>query len=147
MARWILSLVLSMSLCSGLAQPVADAGNGEFELMIRIKAGVDARGIQPEINLAITIAGGIYKEYGYDTTITSLKDGKHGEHSLHQRGGICRAVDLRTKHVQRMDLPMIVSTIKDALGAQYDVKLEQAGLPNEHLHLEFDPKPQPTTEI
>lgn len=146
MARWLLSLVLSTNLWCGLASPVADADIGAHD-MIRIKTGVDARDLQPEILLAITIASGIYKEYGYDTVITSLKDGKHGAHSLHQRGGLCRAVDLRTKHVQRMDLPMIVSTIKDALGSQYDVILEATGTPNEHLHLEFDVKPQPTTEV
>lgn len=110
--------------------------------MLKLKTGVNPKGIQPELLLAIQIVTQIYKDYGYDAVITSLFDGKHGAHTLHQRDGICRAADFRTKHVKLMDKAALVQSIKDAVGDNYDVLLEHVGEVNEHLHLEFDQKIQ-----
>lgn len=113
--------------------------------MLKLKTGVNPKGVQPELLLAVQIVTQIYKEYGYDTVITSLFDGKHGAHTLHQRDGICRAVDFRTKHLHTIDKSLLVRMIQEALGDSYDVLLEQEGAPNEHLHVEYDP-PAPSAE-
>lgn len=117
-----------------------DAGEGAgFSYpMMKLKAGVNPTGIQPEILLAIAIVSQIYKEHGYDAVITSLFDGVHGEHTLHKRDGKCRAVDFRTKQLTQIDKELMIPTIKDALGDSYDVIFESLGEPNEHLHIEYD---------
>ena len=57
-----------------------------------IKAGVDLRGVCPQLAIAYTIALDIYREkVGLPCIITSASDGKHGPNSLHYSGE--KAVD------------------------------------------------------
>lgn len=99
-------------------------------MIVSIKPGVRVRGLSNEILLALLIAESVYRETEPSMTITSLSDGRHSIGSLHHSGD---AVDLR--------LPMpvtcgqIVSQLKTALGADYDVILEP-----DHIHIEYDPK-------
>lgn len=99
-------------------------------MIVSIKPGVRVRGLSNEILLAIMIAQSVYSETEASMTITSLSDGRHSTNSLHHTGD---AVDLR--------LPMpvtreqIMSQLKKALGADYDVILEV-----DHIHIEYDPK-------
>lgn len=99
-------------------------------MIVSIKPGVRVRGLSNEILLAIVIAQSVYSETEASMTITSLSDGKHSVNSLHHTGD---AVDLR------MPMPVtreqIVSQLKKALGADYDVILEV-----DHIHIEYDPK-------
>lgn len=99
-------------------------------MIVSIKPGVRVRGLSNEILLAIVIAQSVYSETEASMTITSLSDGKHSVNSLHHAGD---AVDLR------MPMPVtreqIVSQLKKALGADYDVILEI-----DHIHIEYDPK-------
>jgi len=97
-----------------------------------LKAGVDLRGIKPQMAVAYTIASHIYRARGYWCTITSASDGKHGPNSLHYSGN---ALDLRTRDCKPDDLQMIYVSLRQALGAQFDVVLEK-----DHIHVEFDPK-------
>lgn len=100
---------------------------------MRIKAGVDLRGLVPQMALAAFVVEGVYVEVsGEQAVITSGADSKHGEKSLHPFG---RALDFRTRHVSAGLMPKIVAKIKDCLGGQFDVVLE-----SDHLHVEFDPK-------
>lgn len=83
-----------------------------------------------------------YDDCNYDCIVTSANDGIHGRGSLHFSGN---ALDFRTKHVERDDLDILVATVKGALGEneannEYDVILEFRDQPNEHLHVEFQPK-------
>ena len=105
--------------------------------MLKLKTNVNSKGLQPEILLAIVAIERIYYRYGHDLVITSLFDGQHGLHTLHQRDGICRAVDVRTNTLPNEIIPNLVQDIKDALTADYDVVLE-----HDHLHIEFDQKPK-----
>lgn len=99
-------------------------------MIVSIKQGVRVRGLSNEILLALLVAQSVYSETEAAMTITSLTDGRHGIGSLHHTGD---AVDLR--------LPMpatreqIVSQLRTALGASYDVILE-----SDHIHVEYDPK-------
>ena|SRR5581483_8382128 len=107
--------------------------------MLKLKAGV-----KPEatwaILLAIQVADAVFTKFGYDCVLTSLMDGTHGANSLHTRDGLCRAVDIRTKQVQRQHLVLMKNAISDALGADYDIVLEHLSEEQEHMHIEFDDK-------
>lgn len=100
---------------------------------MRLKEGVRAAGMRPEIALAASIADAVYRSHGYDLVITSLLDGKHSATSLHYSGA---AMDLRTRHLKAGDADAIVTDLSDALGQDYDVVLE-----SDHIHVEFQPGP------
>ncbi len=97
-----------------------------------IKPGVDVRGIQPEILLAIQEAREVYRAYDATLVITSALDRKHMTGSKHYDG---QAVDLRTKNLMSPNRARVAEAINRALGPQYDVVLE-----SDHIHIEFDPK-------
>ena len=99
-----------------------------------IKQGVKARGLQPEIALAVAEAREVYREFNAEIVITSLLDGEHMKGSKHYDG---QAVDLRVRHLSRSDWSTVASRIRVALGPEYDVVLEAEKL---HIHIEFDPK-------
>jgi hypothetical protein len=79
--------------------------------------------------------------------ITSANDGKHGAGTLHHSregkftDGLCRACDYRTKYLgldgRELELR---DKVKEALGNDFDVAMEDIGGENEHLHVEYDPK-------
>lgn len=100
--------------------------------MLSLKPGVTARGIQPELLLALLALDGIYQHAGYPLVITALTDGKHMEGSLHYKG---RAADFRTRDIPIPVVNLIIKNTKDALGGDYDIVLE-----SDHGHLEFDSK-------
>lgn len=105
-----------------------------------IKAGVDLRGISPQIAVAYTVACAIYMERaGIHCWITSASDGKHGPNSLHYKG---QALDLRTSSLSGALAIAVHASLKAALGEQFDVVLE-----SDHIHLEFDPKDKPKDEV
>lgn len=98
-----------------------------------LKMGVDLRGITPQMAIAYTIASALYQRHcNVPCVITSASDGKHGPNSLHYKG---RALDLRTYNLPTASVSLVVQSLKDALGSQFDVVLE-----SDHIHIEFDPK-------
>lgn len=97
-----------------------------------IKKGVKAKGLQPEILLAILVAKDVYHKLNVELIITSLLDGKHMANSLHYEG---LAVDLRTRNMSKDDRPIATARLKKALGNEYDVVLEK-----DHIHVEYDPE-------
>jgi len=79
------------------------------------------------------VAESVYRDRGYDCVVTSAIDGVHSHGSRHYSG---LAVDLRTRNIDAEDMKrMVFNDIKHALGADFDVVLEET-----HLHIEFDPK-------
>ena len=111
-----------------------------------IKPGVDLRGLSPVWGVAYPMIQTVFEHYGYACTITSGADGEHkpktGRASLHYSG---LALDFRTKHLAVMDKEKVLNAVRAALSNQFDIVLEQIGLPLEHLHIEYDPK-EPETE-
>ncbi len=95
-----------------------------------IKNGVDLRGLTPQMAIAYTIACKVYGQY--NCVITSGSDSKHGPNSLHYVG---KALDLRTRHLPEQAVQGIVDKLREALGEQFDVVLEQ-----DHCHIEWQPK-------
>ena len=101
--------------------------------MITIKGGVNIAGIRPEITMALHVAASVLVDNGYDTVVTSVCDGKHSRGSLHYIGCAC---DLRTRHIPKDQRQSMRDMIAEALGAQFDVVLEESS----HIHIEFQPK-------
>ena len=69
--------------------------------------------------------------------ITSVNDGVHKPGSLHAEG---RAVDIRCKQYVASQVEQVVAEFKSFYDADYDLIWENRGLPNEHLHCEYDPE-------
>lgn len=99
---------------------------------MKLKTGVKAQGLRPEMLLGIMAAQEVYRAHGFPVVITSLLDGTHSATSLHYSG--C-AVDLRTRHVPKSEQQQIRDEIKEALGEDYDVILEST-----HIHMEYQPR-------
>jgi hypothetical protein len=109
-----------------------------------LKYGVSIIGIRAELVLGLMVADGIYNEHQKELMVTSCVDStKHMATSLHYKG---LAADLRVNNIPTdVEKIAIHQEIKAALGGQWDVLLEGLGTPNEHIHMEFDPKTSPVT--
>lgn len=105
--------------------------------MLNLKPGVKVGGLRPEMTLAALIVYSVFDSFGLAAWVTSALDGKHKKGSLHSKG---LALDFRTKHIPREHLHPLVTSIKEALGPEFDVILESEGKTNEHVHIEHDPK-------
>lgn len=109
--------------------------------MISIKDGVSISGMRPEIGVAIQIVDQCLKEAArsdhFETVITSCTDGVHGRGSLHYVG---LGVDFRSKTLAPGQKTAAVRKAKKRLGKEFDFILESEGEPEEHFHLEFQPK-------
>lgn len=97
---------------------------------MKLKDGVDLTDVSWRMFHAAIVADGVYQKFGAEAVITSGRDGKHGEHSLHYKG---LAIDLRTSNVRNPQ--EVVSALQQALGSAYDVVLE-----SDHIHCEYDPE-------
>lgn len=105
--------------------------------MISIVEGVRFRKLIPEIYGILHIIDVVFEEYDVEAVITSANDRTHKPGSLHY---LDRALDLRTHHLPGGSEKDVVRDLKHALGLDYDVILEDLDTPNEHIHLEWDPK-------
>lgn len=101
---------------------------------MRLKKGVIATRIQPELLLALTIADSVWEQFGCELVVTSLNDGKHSQSSLHYAG---QAADLRTHCFPAEKVPAVADMLKEALGQNpdFDVVVEK-----DHIHIEWQPK-------
>ena len=100
--------------------------------MLAIKPGVDIFGMRPELLLGIFIAERIWAAFGVELVLTSVRDGKHSETSLHYAG--C-AADFRTNGIDPDILKEIVRQLKEKLGRDFDVIVEA-----DHIHIEYQPR-------
>lgn len=99
---------------------------------MNLKPGVILDGISTEMLHACSVVNSVFQYHGLTCTMTSGLDGKHKDDSLHYKG---RAGDFRTRDVPQNLLPLVVNNIRQKLGPDYDVILEDT-----HLHIEYDPK-------
>ena len=105
---------------------------------MKLKYSVKLTDLSPQMALAASIVSSVYRDLdaGASCTITSANDSKHSANSWHYKG---RALDFRT-HDFQSDKHQLLHELKEALGPQFDVLLEGEGTPNEHIHVEYDPK-------
>ncbi len=113
--------------------------------MIRVKDdSVQVAHLSGGILFALQVIEGVYGAHGADEVeITSGNDGRHSLTSLHYDDN---AVDIDTqdagKAAEWTDQHKVVirNEIKERLGLDFDVILEGVGTPNEHLHIEKQPR-------
>ena len=103
--------------------------------MIQLKAGVDLRGISPEVIVGLLVLDGVFTRYGAPVVITSCRDGQHMEKSKHYSGD---AIDVRLvskfNTTENVDVKVLAEA-RAALAEQFDLVLEAS-----HFHLELDVK-------
>lgn len=98
---------------------------------LRIKNGVDLSMIDPRMWSCVGIVKKIYEKYGYDTVITSGREGKHSCRSRHYYGA---ALDFRTRHINDGAVKKYIARdIYSELKNTCSVMLEDT-----HLHVAFD---------
>ena len=78
----------SHPICRGSSQARNSHPSEDSKNPMRIKPGVDLRGIQPEMTIAMSVAKEVYYGMGgtawiKDFTLTSALDGTHSVGSLH----------------------------------------------------------------
>jgi len=106
--------------------------------MIRIGPKARLHGIRPELAFANTVLLGILTAAKATMQLTHALDGTHTRASIHYAGG---AEDLIFSTPLDMDEKLqIVQELKVSLGQDFDVIFEDAGQPNEHVHVEWQPK-------
>ena len=105
--------------------------------MIYIIEGVRFRELRPEIYNIFSTIDEVFKHHGLECTITSANDKTHMTNSLHYRN---LALDLRSHFIPKGYEQSMVDELQEALGSDYDILLEGLDTPNEHIHLEFDPR-------
>lgn len=94
---------------------------------MKLKDGVVWQDMHPKIEDARQLVEKVYEEFKTELVITSGRDGKHGDNSLHYSG---RAMDTRTFNI----LENLLKRLKEVLGSEYDIVLEK-----DHIHIEWDP--------
>lgn len=75
-----------------------------------------------------------------DITVTSGNDSKHKSDSKHYTN---EALDIRTKNLTANEKHALHTAVQARLGKHYQVFLEFEHGPQEHLHIEFDPRHAP----
>ena len=106
--------------------------------MIRLKSTVRLLGLRPEMVLAHTVVASVYAHHGHDCVITTGPEGTHSYGSEHYTG---LALDYRLNDIQPVEnRAKIVTDVRAALTGDFDVLHEYIGTPEEHLHVEYDPK-------
>ena len=92
----------------------------------------------------LLVAERVYDKHGYDCVITSLNDSRHMIGSAHYRD---RAADLRTRHLRRADIPVMLDEMQHALGPLYHILYEGEVKDangrvtrGEHIHAQFGQK-------
>jgi len=104
---------------------------------MRIKEGVSLKELQPQMSVVFVVVSSLCSKYGVEAVLTSGSEGQHGDSSLHKKG---LALDFRTHDLHDTFKVQFVNEIRLALSKEFDVVLEYLGDPNEHMHVEYDPK-------
>ena len=100
-----------------------------------LKGGPNAariHGLRPEMVVALIIVKEAFMGRGANCVVTSGMEGQHSHGSLHYVG---QALDFRTGSMSREQASEIAVEIREGLGVDFDVVVEQG-----HLHVEWDPK-------
>lgn len=108
---------------------------------MRYKVGVRVPSdLDPRMFIVIDAVDRTWEKYLLpEPVVTSWGDGIHGPNSYHKRRG--RAIDVRTKTIERAIAPLLVVELRTRLAhLGVDVILEDFNGNNEHIHIEIDAK-------
>jgi len=119
-------------------------------MKLNLKPDVRLTDLSPQMVIAVLVFMGHVEDLVRVLTITSANDSGHKTYSKHYSGN---ALDFRTKDIymtlsdsQRLHaLQTLRNTLQNSLPG-FDVVLESVNLPNEHMHIEWDPKWTPATQ-
>ena len=100
----------------------------------RGERGASIAGARPEVAIAMTITMLLFYSMGLIWKLSSCVEGRHGRNSLHFVG---LAFDISTNDIDPSIHDSITSTLRTALGDEFDVVYE--GHKN-HWHIEFQPE-------
>lgn len=102
-----------------------------------LKTGVRLWDLKPQVIVGSLVCEEMWKTLA-DAPFywTSCNDGVHSTRSRHNLG---MAIDIRTNTMARNKLDTYVAMVKSQLDDDFDIVLEDRDLPNEHLHVEYDP--------
>lgn len=105
---------------------------------MKFQPGVISVGVIPQVWYGLGVADALHRDmFGREVEITSLNDRKHRPDSLHYEG---RAFDLRTRHLS----PVQRTAFLQALQARLDLHGFDTVDELDHIHSEWDPKPEET---
>ena len=106
--------------------------------MLYFKPGAIFAKVHPKLLVGLIALAELFETQGIgELMITSGTDGVHMQGSFH---GVGQAVDIRSKTIPPAKVECVVRLFRATNDADYDLLWEFRGLPNEHLHLEYDPK-------
>lgn len=108
--------------------------------MIRIGPKARLQGIRVELLLALMVLDGILDSFDFHTTmeISHGLDGVHTRASCHYNG--CALDIVFSSIVAEGAKHQIFDELKAGVGQDFDVLFENPGTPNEHFHIEWQPK-------
>ena len=96
-------------------------------------------GVTPPLVRLVAGLANAAQSIGTDVFITYARNGVHKEGSLHYRYG---ALDIRTHNLTVEQRTLLLTNLQSRFPKpQFDVLLESAGTPNEHIHVEDNTAP------
>lgn len=96
------------------------------------------RSVEPPLIRLVAAVANVASTLPDSVTITSGIDGRHKVGSRHYTAS---AIDIRSHNFpSAASKRTFITDVLSRLGPGYDMLLEYEGQPNEHFHLEFDPK-------
>jgi hypothetical protein len=106
-------------------------------MSIKMLSKVSLRGLTPQMAAALPVVRDVFHDNEADCIVTCGTEGKHSHTSLHPAGN---ALDFRTKHLDPPTKVKVLEGVQHGLPDEYDAILEDIRGPNEHLHVEWQPK-------
>lgn len=103
----------------------------------KIEPGVRIHGTLPEIWVGAAIVEDQFIKLGVVMRITGGIEGKHKRGSLHLAGA---ALDIGSHELNDWQKDQVLAGAKANLGDDFDLILEDRDGPNEHFHIEWQPK-------
>lgn len=101
--------------------------------MVYFKDGVKVDGIKKEtIELMLLLNTFFVRQISKPFVVTSCTDGRHMKGSKHYSG---YAIDIRTRHLTKREIGILVSWFTTYYDKYYDMVVE-----SDHIHVEYDPK-------
>lgn len=95
-------------------------------------------GMRPELIVGILAVNEAYEKTGLEPFYTSFNDRVHSYGSLHFAGAafdvdLPEDLDVSIQHT-------LFELVRACLPSEFDVIIEDAGKPNSHIHVEYQPK-------
>jgi hypothetical protein len=107
--------------------------------MIRIGPKARLQGIRPEINTALLALEGVLNKHGgMVMEIRHGLDGTHTRASCHYNG--CAEDIVFASTLELTVKQQIFEEWKTSVGQDFDILFENPDTPNEHFHVEWQPK-------